>query len=127
MPSWKPNGYTSASPYLVVSDASATLEFLVRVFGAYRLRCLKRPDGTIMHAEVRIDDTVVMLSDGTSDWPAIPAYVHIYVPDVDATYAQALDAGATSVMAPVKKDDEDKRGGVQDPGGTTWWIATQVG
>lgn len=127
MPSWKPNGYTSASPYLVVSDANATLEFLVRAFGAERLRCLKRPDGTIMHAEARIDDTVVMLSDGTSDWPAIPAHVHIYVPDVDATYAQALDAGATSVMAPVKKDDEDKRGGVQDPGGTTWWIATQVG
>jgi PhnB protein len=127
MPSWKPNGYTSASAYLVVTDAKATLDFLERAFAAEQLRCIKRPDGTIMHAEVRIDDTVVMLAEGNDAWPAAPAHVHIYVPDVDATYRRALDAGATSVMAPVKKDDEDKRGGVQDAGGTTWWVATQVG
>ena len=50
----------------------------------------------------------------------------MYVPDVDATYAKALDAGASSVQAPVKKEDDDKRGGVKDAGGTTWWIATKV-
>ena len=127
MPSWKPNGYTSASAYLIVTDANATLDFVVRAFAAERLRCIRRPNGTIMHAEVRIDDTVIMLSEGTDAWPAVPAHVHLYVPDVDATYRSALNAGATSVMAPVKKDDEDKRGGVQDAGGTTWWIATQVG
>jgi PhnB protein len=59
-------------------------------------------------------------------WPPIQAYVHIYVPDVDATYRRALDAGAVSVQEPVKKEDEDKRGGVKDAGGTTWWIATKV-
>lgn len=127
MPSWKPNGYNSAAAYLVVTDANATLDFVTRVFAAKRLRCIMRPNGTIMHAEVRIDDTVIMLSEGTEAWPAVPAHVHIYVPDVDATYRGALKAGAASVMAPVKKDDEDKRGGVQDAGGTTWWIATQVG
>jgi uncharacterized glyoxalase superfamily protein PhnB len=79
-----------------------------------------------MHAEVRIEDTVVMLADGGGDWPSIPANVHIYVADVDATYRRALEAGATSVQEPVKKDDEDKRGGVKDAGGTTWWIATRV-
>ena len=79
-----------------------------------------------MHAEVRIDDTVVMLADSTSDWPPVPSYVHVYVPNVDATYAKALAAGATSVQEPTKKDDEDKRGGVKDVGGTTWWIATRV-
>jgi uncharacterized glyoxalase superfamily protein PhnB len=52
--------------------------------------------------------------------------VHVYVPAVDATYQRALAAGATSVQAPVKKDDEDKRGGVRGPGGVTWWIATRV-
>jgi PhnB protein len=127
MRSWKPNGYTSVSPYLVVTDAKATLDFLARAFDAERLRCLLRPDGMIMHAEARIDDTVVMLSDATDGWPAIPTHVHIYVPDVDASFLRALEAGATSVMVPIKKDDEDKRGGVQDPGGTTWWLATQVG
>ena len=85
------------------------------------------PAGKVMHAEVRIDDTVLMLADSSDGWPAHPVNVHIYVPDVDATYQRALAAGAESVQAPVKGDDPDKRGGVKDAGGTTWWIATQVG
>lgn len=80
-----------------------------------------------MHAEVRIDDSVVMLADGNADWPPVPSYVHVYVPDVDATYRRALEAGPTSVQEPVQKDDEDRRGGVRDAGGTTWWIVTRVG
>ena len=124
---WKPAGYNSVSPYLTVSDAKATLAFLEAVFGGKRRRCLFRPDGSLMHGEMLIDDTVVMLSEATSSWPAVPAHVHIYVDDVDATYLRALAAGGTSIMAPIQKDDEDKRGGVQDAGGTTWWIATQVG
>lgn len=127
MQSWKPNGYNSASPYLTVTDAKATLEFLVAAFGAERLRCMTRPDGTIMHAEARIDDTVIMLANATEGWPAVPSHVHMYVPDVDATYDRALKAGAESVMVPNQRDDEDKRGGVRDSGGTTWWLATQVG
>jgi uncharacterized glyoxalase superfamily protein PhnB len=55
-----------------------------------------------------------------------PSHVHIYVPEVDAVYRRALEAGATPVQQPVKKDDADKRGGVKDFGGTTWWIATKV-
>jgi PhnB protein len=96
------------------------------VFGAGELRRLPNDAGKVMHAEVRLDDTVVMIADGAEGWPPVPSYVHVYVPDVDETYQRALAAGATSVQAPVKKDDEDKRGGVQDPGGTTWWIATRV-
>ena len=82
--------------------------------------------GKLAHAEVRIDDTVVMVADGGPGWPPIPSHVHIYVPDVDDTYKRALEAGAISVQTPVKKDDADKRGGVKDAGGTTWWIATKV-
>jgi uncharacterized glyoxalase superfamily protein PhnB len=67
-----------------------------------------------------------MLADSTSEWPPVPSYVHLYVPDVDATYRRALDAGAVSVQEPVQKDDADKRGGVRDADGTTWWIATRV-
>ena len=79
-----------------------------------------------MHAEVRLDDGVVMLADGTEDWPPLPGHVHVYVADVDETFRRALAAGATVVQEPVKKDDADKRGGVKDAGGTTWWIATKV-
>jgi PhnB protein len=122
----KPDGYTTVSPYLIVDGASATIEFLQTVFGAVELRRFPAPSGKVMHAEVRIDDTVVMIADGADGWPPIPSYVHVYVPDVDATYTRALAAGATSVQEPVKKDDADKRGGVKDAGGTTWWIATKV-
>jgi uncharacterized glyoxalase superfamily protein PhnB len=125
-PSYRPQGYTTVSPYLIVDGAGRTIDFLVRVFDAVELRRFPDATGRLMHAEVRIDDTVVMLADGTEGWPPIPAYVHVYVPDVDATYRRALEAGAASIQAPAKKEDEDKRGGVKDPGGTTWWIATKV-
>ena len=126
MSTFKPVNYNSVSPYLIVSGASGTIDFLTRVFGAVELRRYPTPSGTIMHAEVRLDDTVVMLADGTDGWPPMASYVHVYVRDVDATYARALEAGAVSVQAPVKKEDDDKRGGVKDAGGTTWWIATKV-
>jgi uncharacterized glyoxalase superfamily protein PhnB len=124
--SHKPLGYTTVSPYLIVDGASQTIDFLVRVFGAVELRRFPDSTGKLMHAEVRIGDTVVMIADGGEGWPPIPSHVHIYVSEVDAVYRRALEAGATSVQEPVKKDDEDKRGGVKDSGGTTWWIATKV-
>lgn len=123
---YKPEGYTSVAPYLVVDGAVRTINFLTRVFGATELRRYPTPDGRILHAEIRIGDTVVMVADGNAGWPPIGAHVHVYVPDVDATYQRALQAGAMSVQEPKKKDDADRRGGVKDAGGTTWWIATQV-
>jgi uncharacterized glyoxalase superfamily protein PhnB len=125
-PNFVPSGYTIVSPYLVVTDAPATIEFTKRVFSATELRRFSTPDGRIAHAEVRIGDTVVMLGQATADWPAAGAHVHVFVPDVDATYKLALASGAQSVQEPVKGQDEDKRGGVKDAGGTTWWIATRV-
>jgi uncharacterized glyoxalase superfamily protein PhnB len=122
----KPADYTSVSPYLVVDGAERTIDFLRLVLNATEIRRFPDPSGKIVHAEVRIDDTVVMLADGTAGWPPVPSHVHVYVKDVDAVYRRALEAGAVSVQAPVKKDDADKRGGVKDPGGTTWWIATKV-
>ena len=124
--SYKPDNYSSVSPYLIVNDATATIDFLADVFGAVELRRFPNAHGKVMHAEVRLDDTVVMIADAAEGWPAIPAHVHIYVSDVDTTYHQAIAAGATSVQKPVQKDDPDKRGGVKDAGGTTWWIATKV-
>ena len=126
--SFKPAGYNSVSPYLIVEGAGATIDFLVRVFDAVELRRFPTPDGSgkVMHAEVRIDDTVIMLADRPGEWPAVPAHVHVYVPDVDATYQRGLAAGGASVQEPVKKEDDDKRAGFRDDGGTTWWIGTKV-
>lgn len=123
---YKPNGYTTVSPYLIVDGASNTIDFLVRAFGAVELRRFPDSNGKLMHSEVRIDDTVVMIADGSPGWPPIASQVHVYVRNVDATYRRALEAGAVSVQEPLKKEDADKRGGVKDSGGTTWWIATKV-
>jgi uncharacterized glyoxalase superfamily protein PhnB len=124
---YKPGGYTSVSPYLIVDDASALMAFLAGVFDAEELRRFPDESGRIMHAEMRIDDTVVMFADSVDDWPASQAQIHVYVTDVDETYRRALEAGATTVQEPVQKEDEDKRGGVVGPGNITWWIATRVG
>jgi uncharacterized glyoxalase superfamily protein PhnB len=126
MPHHKPVDYSTVSPYLVVDGASGTIAFLTRVFGAKELRRFSDDNGRLLHAEVRIDDTVIMIADGGEGWPPIAGHVHVYVRDVDKTYRRALEAGASSVQEPVKKDDADKRGGVKDSGGTTWWIATKV-
>jgi uncharacterized glyoxalase superfamily protein PhnB len=123
----KPEGYTTVSPYLIVDGAGRTIDFLVRVFGAVELRRFADDAGGIVHAEVRIDDTVLMIADGGEGWPPVPSHVHVYVADVDAAFRRALEAGATAVQEPVQKDDADRRGGVKDAGGTTWWIATMVG
>ena len=124
---FKPEHYTSVAPYLIVDGASRTIDFLVAVFDAERLRILEKDDGIVKHAEVRIDDTVLMIADAIPGWPAIASNVHVYVPDVDATWRRAIAAGATPVEEPVQKDDDDRRGGFRDPGGTTWWVGTQQG
>jgi PhnB protein len=124
---YKPDGYTSVSPYLIVDGAAQTIDFLGRVFDAVELRRHQRDSGKLQHAEVRLGDSVLMLADAAEGWPSIAAHVHVYVPDVDAVYQRALAAGGTSVQEPVQKGDADKRGGVKDEGGTTWWIATLVG
>lgn len=123
---FKPETYNSVSPYLTVNGAQATVDFLVAVFGATPLRVFPGENGKLGHAEVRIDDSVVMLADAIEGWPAVPAHVHVYVADVDATYARALAAGAESVQAPVQKADDDKRGGFRDAGGITWWVGQQM-
>jgi uncharacterized glyoxalase superfamily protein PhnB len=123
---YKPAGYTSVSPYLIVAGAARVVEFLKEAFDATELRRFDMPDGTIMHVEVRIDDSVVMMGDAGGPWQPAPAHVHVYVRDVDETYRRALAAGGVSVQEPQQRaGDSDKRGGVKDPAGNTWWIGTQ--
>ncbi len=125
--SFKPAGYASVSAYIVVDGAERLIAFATAAFDAKVTRRFDTANGTIMHAEVLIDDTIVMVTDGSEGFPAFPVWLHVYVPDVDRTYQKALAAGGTSVQEPVQKDDPDRRAGVQDPTGNTWWIATQVG
>lgn len=124
---YKPEGYASVSAYIVADGAQRVIDFLKQTFEAEEFRRMENADGTIMHVEVKIDDTVVMLTDGSERFPPFIAWLHVYVPDVDATYARALAAGGESVQAPVQKDDPDRRAGVKDPAGNIWWLATQVG
>jgi len=123
---YKPAAYPSVSAYVVANNAQRVIDFLRQTFDAKEVRRFDKPDGSIMHAEVRIDDSVVMIADGGGAFPAVPIGLHVYVPDVDETYQRALTAGGIAVQEPTQKDDPDRRGGVQDPGGNTWWIATQV-
>lgn len=124
--SYKPDGHTSVSPYLIVKDPNATIEFLTKALDAVEIVRHAADDGRVMHAEVRIDDSVVMLGGANEGWPAIESHVHVYVPDVDKSYERALAAGGTSIQEPTKAQDPDKRSGVKDAGGTTWWLATKV-
>ncbi|HYO68181.1 MAG TPA: VOC family protein [Archangium sp.] len=123
---YKPDGYPSISAYVMVNGAQRVIDFLKKAFDATELRRYDNPDGSIMHVEVRIDDSVIMLSDGGGSFPAFPVWLHLYVPDVDATYKRALAAGGVSVQEPQQKGDPDRRGGVKDPSGNTWWISTQM-
>jgi PhnB protein len=124
---YKPSGFPTVSAYVMASDARAVIEFVTKVFDATPERRIDGPDGRIRHAEMRIDDSVVMLADAHADWPSHPSWLHLYVPDVDATYQRALAAGGTSVQAPQQREgDSDRRGGVADPCGNQWWIATQL-
>ena len=125
--SYKPEGYSSVAVYIMANGAQRVIEFVKQTFDAAELRRYDNSDGSIMHAEVRIDDTVVMLADAGGDVPGFPVWLHVYVPDVDATYQRALAAGGVSVQEPQQQGDPDRRGGVKDPTGNTWWIATQLG
>jgi PhnB protein len=125
---WKPEGYTSISPYLMIDGAQKEIDFLRKTFDAKELRRFDGSDGKIKHGEVKVGDTVVMVADSIEGYPAFPAWMHVYVPDVDATYKRALEAGGESVQEPSRREgDPDKRGGFKDPAGNTWWVSTQGG
>jgi uncharacterized glyoxalase superfamily protein PhnB len=120
-----PDGYHSITPYLVVPDAPKTIAFLKQAFGATTLfEPMKRPDGTIGHAELKIGDSPLMLSEASEQCPATQAMIHLYVSYVDATYKKALAAGATSVMEVADQFYGDRSGGVKDPAGNSWYVAT---
>jgi uncharacterized glyoxalase superfamily protein PhnB len=120
-----PDGYHTVIPYVVVPDVEALIEFLEQVFEVKDKQVAEGPDGNIMHAEVRIGDSVVMMGNAANSEP-FPGMLHVYVEDTDAHYERALNAGATSLRAPVDEFYGDRTGGVQDPFGNQWWFATHI-
>jgi uncharacterized glyoxalase superfamily protein PhnB len=122
----RPDGYHSVTPYLVVTGAAKVIEFLKQALNAEEIMRLAAPGGRIGHAEMRIGDSVVMLADAHGEHQPMPAMLHLYVDDADATYQRALASGATSVQAPTDQFYGDRSGGVRDSAGNLWWIATHI-
>src|SRR5262250_2846370 len=95
-----PEGYHTVTPYLTVQGVPKLIEFLKQAFAAQEIERMAQPDGTIRHAEVRIGDSVVMMSEAGSEWAPRPSTIYLYVNDIDAVYARALQAGGNSLMEP---------------------------
>jgi len=127
MTEFKPEGYNSVSPYLVVNGAQRMIDLLKDIFNVQELRKYEAPDGKIMHAEVRLQDSVIMIADATENWPQNKSLVHVYVVDVDSVYQKALKAGCIGEEEPKEREgDPDRRGGFRDFAGNYWSVSTQV-
>jgi PhnB protein len=129
-----PAGYHSVTPALVVRDAAAAIDFYKRAFGAEEIDRMAGPDGSIMHAEIRIGDSILMLGEENEQWGTksplslngVHGSLHIYVEDADAAFNRALEAGAT-VRYPLEDAFwGDRYGKVTDPFGHEWGLATRV-
>lgn len=118
--------YRTVTPYLVVPDADAELKFLVEAFGATEHFCQRNENNAVMHAELKIGDSLIMMGQAGDRFKAKAASLYLWVPNVDEVYARALAAGATSESAPEDKPYGHRNAGVLDACGITWWIGSPV-
>ena len=126
-----PSGYHSLQPYLMFTNCAEAIAFFTKVFGAKEKLCMKDDKGRTAHAEVVIGDSVMMMADENPEIQAYavahyggsPASLMLYVDNCDATYAQAIAAGATSLREPADQPYGDRMAGILDPFGYKWWIA----
>ena len=129
-----PDGYHSVTPYLIVEGAARALDFYKRAFGAEETFRMPGPDGRIGHAEMRVGNSMIMLADGNPAMGAkgplayggSPISLMIYVPDVDKVFAQAVSAGAVVERPLANQFYGDRTGGIVDPFGHKWYLATHV-
>jgi PhnB protein len=127
-----PEGYHTVTPYLMFSGASAAIEFYKKALGASEVMRLDDPSGRIHHAEIRIGDSCIMLADEHPELQALspntiggsPVSLHVYVEDVDAAVDRAVKAGAKLVRPVADQFYGDRSGGIEDPFGYRWFIAT---
>lgn len=127
-----PDGYHSVTPYLIVKGAGRAIDFYRKAFGAAEVMRFPGPNNTVMHAEIQIGDSRIMLADESADGPyrspqtvgGTPVSLMIYVDDVDKTFNQALSAGAKETRAVQDQFYGDRSGNLIDPFGHLWTIAT---
>jgi len=124
--SYIPDGYHSVTLYLIIEGAETLIEFMVEAFDGVEVvsdRSINE-DGSIQHAAVRVSGSIIELSEAREAFPAMPAMIHLYVPDVDAKYEKAIAAGATSIHEVMDMPYGERSGGVKDLAGNLWFIAT---
>ncbi len=128
-----PPGFHTITPSLIVRDADAAMALYKKAFGAEEVMCMRSPTGGVMHAEMKIGDSIFMLS---GEWPDhgmkaplanhLSGGLHLYVPDTDRAYQRALDAGCTSIMPPANMFWGDRYSKVLDSSGHQWGLATHI-
>jgi PhnB protein len=132
MPKPIPDGYHSVTPYLICRGAQAAIEFYARALGATELYRMPDPEGRIMHAELQVGDSRVMLADETPEFRSplsvggTPVTIVLYVNDVDATFRRAIEAGAKELRAVKTQFYGDRSGTLVDPFGHVWTVGTHV-
>ncbi len=117
-------GHQQAMPYLVIKEAEDFIDFIRKIFQAQEMMRTLDLDQRIQHSEIKIGDSTILLAEASANYPAHPGSMYVYVKDTDQTYYDAIDAGATSLMAPMEEDHGARGAGFKDPFGNTWWIAT---
>jgi len=122
-----PEGLRSVQPYLHLREAHKMIPFLEAAFGAEAHGVHKSPEGAVLHATIRIGNATLEIDEAHGEFQPMPCHLHVYVPDTDAVYAQALRAGATSIETPQDKPYGDRAAGVKDAWGNSWFIATYLG
>jgi PhnB protein len=118
--------YRTVTPYLVVPDGDAEIRFMEAAFGATGKICERHPDGSLMHAEMHVGDSLIMIGQASEQWKAIAGALYIWIANVDEVYAKALAAGATSQSVPEDKPYGHRNAGVVDSNGITWWLGSPV-
>jgi PhnB protein len=123
---YKPEGYHTVTPYLVVKDVAKLIEFIKHAFDGKLTEQMDQPDGSITHAEMRIGDSVVMMGQASENEPPTTTMLYLYLEDTDAAYRQSLSAGASSLREPRDEFYGDRSAGVKDAFGNQWWMATHI-
>jgi len=124
--SYKPKGLHNVNPYLHPRRAEPLISFLKRAFGAEEMAKYATPDGVVMHAQIRVGDSVIEMGEAHGKYETMPAMFYLYVPNVDAVHRQAVAAGATSFQEPADQPYGDRNAAVKDSFGNKWYIATHI-
>jgi uncharacterized glyoxalase superfamily protein PhnB len=122
-----PEGLRSVQPYLHLREAHKMIPFLEAAFGAEAMGVHESSEGAVLHATIRIGNATLEIDEAHGEFQPMPCHLHVYVPDTDAVYTQALRAGATSIETPQDKPYGDRAAGVKDGWGNSWFIATYLG